>query len=274
MREAAHRWYVQDKEGAVKSRPGGLELLHWMIDRVVGSRRARGFLLEQGGESPLVNWLYDSRVLHLVKRNVSSNDRPGLRYDVYAVDYGCYVDLLTTQDRAPLGLLPTDDDSYLSVPPSEYTDAIRSAILDLSTFESRANLSLQQRAKPIELSVRSTEMKPIPIGDVRDDPLEYLTEPGWYLLFEHRERIAAIQVGRRPLRLGSSTGDHIRITHAGLAPNHVSISRADPVVLLSANGTDPVYVNGLRSRSTLLADRDNVKVGDVTFIAVQVIHAV
>jgi hypothetical protein len=270
VREAAHRWYVQDKEGAVKSRPDGLELLHWMIDRVVGSRRARGFLLEQGGESPLVDWLYDSRVLHLVKRNVSSNDRPGLRYDVYAVDYGCYVDLLTTQERAPIGLLPTDDDEYLDVPPSEYSDSMRSAILDLRTFETRADLGLEQRAKPIELMVRSAEMKVIPIGDVRDDPLEHLTVPGWYLLLEHRERIAAIHVGRRQLRLGNASGDQIRLTNANLAPSHAILSRADPILRLSARGSDPVYVNGLRSRETTLADRDNLKIGDVTVVVVQV----
>ena len=42
-----------------------------------------------------------------------------MRYDAYALDYGCYVDLLATSDRAPRGLLVTDDDERLDVPPDE-----------------------------------------------------------------------------------------------------------------------------------------------------------
>ena len=45
----------------------------------------------------------------LRKKNISSNEEPGKRYDVYKIDYGCYVDLLTTS-KAPQGLLPFDED--------------------------------------------------------------------------------------------------------------------------------------------------------------------
>ena len=63
---------------------------------MIGHRRARAFLLRQGGESHLVQGLYHQRVLHLVKRGIAAKDRPGVRYDAYALDYGCYVDLLAT----------------------------------------------------------------------------------------------------------------------------------------------------------------------------------
>ena len=46
-------------------------------------------------------------MLHLLKRNISAHDTPGLRYDVYKIDYGCYVDLLSTA-KSPLGLFKTD----------------------------------------------------------------------------------------------------------------------------------------------------------------------
>jgi hypothetical protein len=76
-------------------------------------------------------------MLHLVKRSVSAHDQPGVRYDVYKIDYGCYVDLLTTQ-KAPQGLLPVDDPveggEYIDVPPGDYR-AIRRAILDLNAFQ-------------------------------------------------------------------------------------------------------------------------------------------
>lgn len=50
------------------------------------------------------------------------------RYDVYKIDYGCYVDLISTS-RAPVGLLAgTDDGAFVDVPPDDYR-SIRRAIL-------------------------------------------------------------------------------------------------------------------------------------------------
>jgi hypothetical protein len=77
--------------------------------------------------------LFDARVLHLLKHSISSNDNPGIRYDVYKIDYGCYVDLLTT-GRAPKGLIALDDGDYIQVPPDDYR-AIRRAILNLEKYD-------------------------------------------------------------------------------------------------------------------------------------------
>jgi hypothetical protein len=71
--------------------------------------------------------LFDARVIHLLKKNVSSQDEPGMRYDVFKIDYGCYVDLINTQ-RGTQGLFQTDDDGYVDVPPDDYR-SIRRAIL-------------------------------------------------------------------------------------------------------------------------------------------------
>jgi hypothetical protein len=81
--------------------------------------------------------LYDARVLHVLKRGVSTHDQPGVRYDVFKLDYGCYVDLITTA-KALLGLLPADvqngtETAYLDVPPDDYR-SIRRAILSLNRF--------------------------------------------------------------------------------------------------------------------------------------------
>lgn len=117
-------------------------MLQWIIDEVIAHRRARAFLLKGGTRDSLIDSLFDSRVLHLMKRNISAQDEPGVRYDAFTkIDYGCYVDLLTTA-REPQGLLPageseTDDHSrYVEVPPDDYR-AIRRAILDLSAFYAR-----------------------------------------------------------------------------------------------------------------------------------------
>lgn len=138
VRSAARNWYLRDKAPAVAAREEANELLNWIIDRVIGDRKARAFLLRQGasGSSRLIDDLYDARVLHLIKRGISSPEQAGARYNVYSLDYGSYVDLINTA-KAPNGLLPAgdaDDGSFVDVPPDDYR-AIRRAILDLDEFE-------------------------------------------------------------------------------------------------------------------------------------------
>ena len=141
VRTAARRWYITDKERAVSASEEAAELLHWIIDTVIGERRARAFLLrQQERNARLVADLYDARVLHVIKRGVSSRDEPGLRYDVYQLDFGCYVELIATT-RAPQGLFQVDaygqsDGDWVEVPADDYR-SIRRAILDLREFAAR-----------------------------------------------------------------------------------------------------------------------------------------
>ena len=133
LRKAAKTWYQRDKEPAVGTNSAATKLSHWIIDEVISHRRSRAFLLERSQSSPLIDDLFDARVIHLLKRNVSAHDQPGVRYDVYKIDYGCYVDLLSTA-RSPQELLPLDNGSFWEVPPDDYR-AIRRAILNLAIFE-------------------------------------------------------------------------------------------------------------------------------------------
>jgi hypothetical protein len=59
-----------------------------------------------------------------------------VRFNVYGLDYGCYVELITTASE-PLGLLPGDDAEdkpiYVEVPPDDYR-SIRRAILQIDEF--------------------------------------------------------------------------------------------------------------------------------------------
>jgi len=137
VRQAARIWYQRDKEKAACTDEDANDLLHTIIDEVIGERKARAFLLRADIRHRVIDNLYDSRILHLLKRGVSSKAQPGVRYDVYKLDYGCYVDLLTTQ-KSPLGLLPTDEEliPYIDVPPDDYR-SIRRAILEPEKLKSR-----------------------------------------------------------------------------------------------------------------------------------------
>lgn len=141
IRVAARRWYLGDKEKDVPN--GALALLHWIVDTVIGERRARAFLLPQRDrDDPLIVTLYDARVLHVMKRGVASQDRAGLRFDVYALDYGCYVEFINTA-KAPQGLFEVEsseeEGSWVEVPTNDYR-SIRRSILELGVFRHRQRL--------------------------------------------------------------------------------------------------------------------------------------
>jgi hypothetical protein len=48
--------------------------------------------------------LFDARVIHLVRRGYADKENPGVRYNIYTLDYGTYVDLLATKS-APEGFV-------------------------------------------------------------------------------------------------------------------------------------------------------------------------
>jgi hypothetical protein len=143
IRVAARSWFQTDKEAALQGREKAQRMLNWVIDKVIREKRARGFLVSQkSAASPLLQALFDARVLHLVRRGYSAKDEPGERYDVYVIDYGAYVDLIQTK-AAPQPLGP-DEGEYIDVPTQDLR-SLRRAILDLDEFEREEDLVLFER---------------------------------------------------------------------------------------------------------------------------------
>jgi len=148
IRVAARTWYQRDKEGAIRANDEAQALLNWIIDEVIAHRKARAFLLRTNTRHPLIDALFDARLLHVVKKSISGQEEVGVRYDAYKLDYGCYVDLLATKaapstflfrkKEAPGGGESTDAESAAAVlVPNDDYRAIRRAILDLNAFEGR-----------------------------------------------------------------------------------------------------------------------------------------
>ncbi len=135
IRSAARRWYQRDKESAVVVNAEAQRLLNWIIDTVIEGKRTKGFLLDPTGiDDDNVRHLYDARTLHLLRRGISSRDRPGVRFNAYALDFGCYVHL--TAAKAPQTLFQAEgEDGPIDVDvPSDDYRSIRTAILDLGRF--------------------------------------------------------------------------------------------------------------------------------------------
>lgn len=73
---------------------------------MIGKRRARSFLLPRElGDHPVTQRLVDLRVLHLVRRGYADKDKPGVRYNIYSLDYGTFVDLMNTSKKPDLGFV-------------------------------------------------------------------------------------------------------------------------------------------------------------------------
>jgi len=140
VRAAAAQVFTTTKAALINGVPLAQGLLDAIIQDVISAKKARAFLLlQEQTDHPLIQRLVDDRILHIIKRGYSHSDRPGIRYDVLQIDYGCYVQLLNT-GSAPKTLLGDTslgdgrvyDAMYGSaaVPEDDYR-AIRRAVLDL-----------------------------------------------------------------------------------------------------------------------------------------------
>lgn len=139
IRFAAKQWYLGSKDAAVGAHPQSKALLLWIIDEVIKERQTKAFLLEVGTKDSLIDFLYDERVLHILRKGMSAKDAPGQRFNVYGIDYGCYVDLINTA-KAPKGMLDLGNDSpdHCETVPRIDFRSIRRCILNLPDFHSNA----------------------------------------------------------------------------------------------------------------------------------------
>jgi hypothetical protein len=133
--EAARQWFEQDKQRNLSEELR--VVLRKITDEVIGSKRARSFLLPRELENhATIQQLFDLRVLHLVQRGYADKDKPGVRYNIYALDYGTYVDLMNTSRKPELGFEQLDkgeDREY--VVPFDDKRSIRRIILTQATLE-------------------------------------------------------------------------------------------------------------------------------------------
>ena len=135
IRGAAYSFFQTEKYTAIQANKSNRVMLEWIRDEVIGTRRTRAFLLPVTTDDVIINRLFDRRALHILNRNRSAAHRPGERFIVYKVDYGLYVDLIST-DKYPVGLLIQNElnDRVEFDVPADDARSYRRAILDLEKF--------------------------------------------------------------------------------------------------------------------------------------------
>lgn len=133
VRAAARTWYRRDKAPAAMASPEAWEVLLWVIDHVITPNGGgRAFLVPTSDAAhPLVRSLYDARVLHVVRRNVALRERPGVRYHVYTIDYGCFFDVVVASQRTN-GMPLEGEDLDTPVPGIGSLETVKNAVLDIN----------------------------------------------------------------------------------------------------------------------------------------------
>jgi hypothetical protein len=126
--EAARKWFEEDKQ---QNLDDDLRLvLQRIVTEVIGRRKARSFLIPRELEkNHTIQALFDARVLHLMRRGYADKENPGVRFSIYTLDYGTYVDLLNTSNAPTVELQdkPSDDSDF--VVPFDDKRSIRRIVL-------------------------------------------------------------------------------------------------------------------------------------------------
>jgi hypothetical protein len=140
--EAARDWYETDKSTALSEQQR--LALHRIITDVIGTRQTKMFMLSrEHSDHSMIQSLFDLRLIHLISRGYSDKENPGQRYNIYALDYGTYVDLKRTKSEPgdfQLALEGTEDGTLERgrderVVPFADKRSIRRVILHPSIFD-------------------------------------------------------------------------------------------------------------------------------------------
>jgi hypothetical protein len=140
--ESARQWFEQDK--SQNHLDDDLqEILQRIVTEVIGEKKARSFLLPRDLERhPAIQSLFDARVIHHLQRGYADKDNPGVRYNIYTIDYGTYVDLIGTSKQPQLNLFDSDESGSGDIKgelvvPFDDKRSIRRIILSESILRSR-----------------------------------------------------------------------------------------------------------------------------------------
>lgn len=122
---AAISWYDSEKASNVYAEPMARETLTHIMNHVLKGYKSRTFLVEsRKAENVRLIRLLNERVLHRLNGTYSHQDRPGIRYDLFTVDYGAFVRFRGTVNQVREDVfwhenspeMLTDDERRLMVP--------------------------------------------------------------------------------------------------------------------------------------------------------------
>ena len=78
---------------------------------------------------PGISRLFDLRIIHLIHKGYADKDNPGIRYNIYTLDYGTYVDFKKTSREPKLDFTQREEDEKDFIVPFDDKRSIRRIIL-------------------------------------------------------------------------------------------------------------------------------------------------
>jgi hypothetical protein len=150
------------------------------------------------------------------------------------------------------------------VVPDDDLEHIRGAVLDLDEFAASDAEGINHREPP-EVTLRGHAKE----GAITvESPMDLKNErpsADWCLLVEARHGIEVVPLGKRPIRIGSSSNDQIRIRADSVVPRHavIEVSGGEPVLTADEGN---VYVNELRVTTRKVGHRDYISIGDAELL--------
>jgi len=89
---AAVSWFDSEKASNIEVEATARETLEFIVNHVLKGYKSRTFLVESSkGDNPRLVRLLNERVLHKLNGTYSHQDKPGVRYFLFTVDYGAFV---------------------------------------------------------------------------------------------------------------------------------------------------------------------------------------
>ena len=118
---AARDWYESDKQSNLSEEQH--TLLRSLVDDVIGSANARSFMVaREDSNASLLRSLIDQRVVHVIRKGYADKDKPGIRYIIYTLDYGCYVDLKGTKREPKFEIFEAEEGEGVGPPVVPFDD--------------------------------------------------------------------------------------------------------------------------------------------------------
>ncbi|MGI2177256.1 hypothetical protein [Shewanella frigidimarina] len=211
IRTAARKWYTTNKSKDINFCEEAIHLLDWIINKVIAEKSTRGFLVRADVKEDLIEFLYDSRIIHLVKQGVTAKNQKGKRFNLYVLDYGCYADLLSTKDE-PKGMI-YEEGEYIEIPLIDYR-SLNSSILDINEYKKTGHLPLVQSTDDIYLQTKHNGIRKNPDNEIDISFLDNIGVDFNKLKVKETVYIPIIFVGLiLRLKLGHTQSSGSEITH-------------------------------------------------------------
>ena len=137
IQRAALTWFHSDKERAISDHTEARKFLGWITNEITRKSGLRTFYIRQQEAmwSGLLKLLFESRVIHLIRRGLPLEEEPLEQFNLYALDYVAHSDAMRARSRG----MPQQYEADLTSPdvsvPALVPPLTRSAVVHLDDFD-------------------------------------------------------------------------------------------------------------------------------------------